>query len=700
VSSLLLPRLREELDLLPGPELPDGQPSWTLHDPVRNVFFQLDWPTIEMLRRWHLSPDVLLAQVNAETTLKLDEADLTVLLEFLQQNQLLIIKSGQSDSLAERLRARQGSVWAWLLHNYLFFRIPLIRPDAWLDRWHERLSFLFTRTTLHLTFMAGILGVLGVYQDWQRYSSTLVEMFSLQGAISYGLTLTAVKVLHELGHGLTAKRYGCRVPTMGVAFLVLWPVAYTDTNEVWKLTIRSQRLAVAAAGIATELGIAMWATLAWVFLPDGHLKTAAFLLSSTTWISTLLINASPFMRFDGYFLVSDALQIPNLHNRSFALARWDLRERLFALGDPVPESFSTIRHFSLILFAWATWLYRLVLFLGIAVLVYHFFVKLLGILLFLVEMVWFIMRPIYSELKEWRAFWPRVRGHLSTRRSIILAIVLMLLFVVPLPGRVMTSGLYLPEIEQVIYAPSHAQLLQMNFQDQNRVMPLEVLLAFSSPDITLRSAQTQAKLERLTWQSASSAFDTEQRRDWQLLNEQLGVANAEHQATATDARQYLPAATHEGVLRDIDPALRAGDWLAHREVIGRILGEGIFQVVAYVDEEDVRRISLGDRAIFIADGLAGPAIQLSVAHIDADATRTLAEAELSGQFGGAITVRERNGSLYPEHVIYRVLLKSSEPYPPQQHRWRGHVSIAGKWETLGDRFLRHGLGVFWREFGF
>ena len=149
MSSLLLPRLREELDLLPGPELPDGQPSWTLHDPVRNVFFQLDWPTIEMLRRWHLSPDVLLAQVNAETTLKLDEADLTVLLEFLQQNQLLIIKSGQSDSLAERLRTRQGSVWAWLLHNYLFFRIPLIRPDAWLDRWHEQLSFLFTRTTLH-----------------------------------------------------------------------------------------------------------------------------------------------------------------------------------------------------------------------------------------------------------------------------------------------------------------------------------------------------------------------------------------------------------------------------------------------------------------------------------------------------------------------------------------------------------------------
>jgi hypothetical protein len=66
--------------------------------------------------------------------------------------------------------------------------------------------------------------------------ATLVDSLTWQGLLAYGLTLGFVKVLHELGHGLMAKRFGCRVPTMGVAFLVLWPVAYTDTNEVWKLT--------------------------------------------------------------------------------------------------------------------------------------------------------------------------------------------------------------------------------------------------------------------------------------------------------------------------------------------------------------------------------------------------------------------------------------------------------------------------------
>src|SRR5690606_28730458 len=107
---------------------------------------------------------------------------------------------------------------------------------------------------------------------------------------------------------------------------------------------------------------------------------------------TLLINVSPFMRFDGYFILMDWLGFANLHGRSFALARWHLRKVLLGWRDPVPEAFAPRQQLSLILFAWATWLYRLVLFLGIAVLVYQFFIKLVGIFLFLVEIAWFVAK--------------------------------------------------------------------------------------------------------------------------------------------------------------------------------------------------------------------------------------------------------------------------------------------------------------------
>ena len=107
------------------------------------------------------------------------------------------------------------------------------------------------------------------------------------------------------------------------------------------------------------------------------------------------------MRFDGYFLLSDALNLPNLHERSFALGRWWLRERLFGFQEPMPELQPRGRHAFLIGFAFATWLYRLVLFVGIALLVYHLFFKALGLLMMAVELGWFIAMPMTRELKQW-----------------------------------------------------------------------------------------------------------------------------------------------------------------------------------------------------------------------------------------------------------------------------------------------------------
>lgn len=695
-----LPRLREELSLLPGPVLADGQPSWTLHDPVRNLFFQLDWPTVEMLRRWERSPDDLLAEIRRETTLQLDESHLESLLLFLQQNQLLMVGPGLSSMLAERWQQRQGTLWQWLLHNYLFFRIPLLRPDAWLTRMSSRVAFLFSRQFAYLTGLAGLFGLIGILRSWETYSATLVEMFSWTGAAAYGATLVGVKILHELGHGFTAKRYGCRVPTMGLAFLVMWPVAYTDTNEVWRLTSHAQRIRVAAAGILTELTVAVWASLFWVLLPDGHLKTAAFLLSSTTWISTLLINASPFMRFDGYFLLVDALQTPNLHQRAFELARWDLRERLFRLGAPLPEVFSRRRHIAFILFAWATWIYRLSLFLGIAFLVYHFFIKAVGILLFLVEIVWFVAKPFLSEFRVWREIWPQVRHHPATRRSLLLGLALLLLFVVPWPTRVLHSAVLYPVAEQVFYAPRNAQLLKAEAADDQALAAGVAIFDLASPELDMRSRQADARREQLHWQSGASAFDQEGRKDWQVLNERLGVSQAEIRSVNADAVQYRLTTSVDGVVRDRDPDQRAGEWLGYREILGRIIGRGALRATMYVEDEDLGRIAVGDRAIFTADGGSGPDIALRVVEIDSDATRTLAEGELATLFGGSISVREKHGLLYPERAVYRVLLQSDSEYPPQQHRWRGKVAIAGDWEAPGVRYLRQLLAVFWREFGF
>jgi putative peptide zinc metalloprotease protein len=412
-----LPGLREEIALHPGPTALDGSPSWTLHDPARNQFYRLGWREFEILSRWDCgTPDRLAARISRETTLEVEPDEIEDVARFLAVHSLFASHSAEGTRQLLEKAARHRQHWAmWLLKNYLFIRIPLCRPDRFLDRIYPRLTWLFSRAFRNTMIGLALLALYLVARRWDAFIDTFSYLFSTEGAIYFALALSAMKVIHEMGHALTAKRYGCRVPSMGIALLVLWPVLYTDVTETWKLVSRRQRLAVGLAGVTAELIFAVFCTLAWSFLPDGPVRGAAFILATTSWISTLLLNLSPFMRFDGYFVLSDWLEMPNLHARAFAIARWWLRERLFGLGAPPPEELPAGRRRFLIIFAFATWFYRVTVFLGIAVLVYHFTIKALGILMGAVELGYFIVRPVWMEMQ---ALW-KLRDRLRLNRHVL-----------------------------------------------------------------------------------------------------------------------------------------------------------------------------------------------------------------------------------------------------------------------------------------
>lgn len=703
-----LPALREELALYPGPRMPDGQPSWTLHDPVRNQFFRIDWLGFEILSRWALAEwSAIVASISRETTLRPQPGDVDAVVRFLVGNQLVQPGAGKAEALADMQAKTRGDWKTWLLHHYLFFRIPLVRPDAWLNRWAPRVAPLFSRGFAYLTLAALVLGLLEVYRDWERFSSTLVDTVSVQGLLNYGVALFAVKLLHELGHAFTAKRYGCRIPAMGVAFLVMLPVAYTDTNEVWKLSERRQRLAVAAAGVATELIVAAWATLAWALLPEGGPRSVAFMLATTTWIATLTINTSPFMRFDGYFLLSDWLDMPNLHSRAFALARWDLRERLFGLGLSPPEFLPARKRTGLVLFAYATWAYRLVVFLGIAALVYAFFIKAVGILLFMVEIGWFVLRPVWTELAAWPALFRSagngrpILGHPRTRRSLLLLMLVVGFVVLPWPTRQSASALLKPVDVFPVHAPAGAQVVKLPVKEGAHVKAGQLLLELASPELQLRWSRTQAKLERLRWQAANAEVDAEQRQNLQVLKEEERTAQSELASIQAEMELYAPTAPFDGILRDFDPELRPGVWVGSRERLAVLVKPDRWQVETWLDEDAVHRIKVGDHARFVTDSLEGPALSLRVEAIDVDATRVLPAAELATRFGGSVVTRDRQGQMVPERAMYRVTLRGDDAagrYEP--HSWRGQVVISGSWEAPGLRFLRSALVLVWREFGF
>lgn len=699
-----LPRLREELDLLPGPTLPDGQPSWTMHDPIRNLFFRIDWPTLEMLQRWDMDdPERIAEDVSHHTTLSLTSADVEGVAQFLVQHQLVHASfAGGPQKLAEQLEKLQGTPLKWLLHHYLFFRLPLIQPDAWLTRWLPVARLLGTRSFVVMTLVALAMGLTQVIRRWDVFSASLVDTFNLEGLLSYGVALFFVKLLHELGHAFTAKHFGCRVPNTGVAFLVMWPVAYTDTNETWRLTNRFHRLRVASAGIVTELVVAAWATLAWALLPEGGLQSAAFMLATTSWVATLAINASPFMRFDGYFILSDALDMPNLHARSFALARWKLREWLFALDDEPPEHFSPTTQAALIGFAWATWIYRLVLFLGIAGLVYLFFFKLLGVVLFAVEILWFVLWPIRSELRVWRDRWPHIRQRARSRRSMIVCMACCLLVVLPWPGRITTSAVLHPQDSWPVFAPAGAWVEALPLKHGAVAAEGTPLVTLFMPDLASREKTLLLRLDQQRLQAATSGFDDEMRKRMKVAEQTLVTTQAEWQGVQAERSQFEPQAPYAGRFFMADPDLAVGQWVGKKESLGVLVKQGtVWRVETWLDEDDVSRVHIGQDASFWTDSTAGAMLKLQVTAIDQDAARVLPRRELASALGGHVITREKNGQLVPERAVYRVTLEvQNMPAEMQDQSWRGRVTIHAAWSSPAGRYLRQVLAVLVREIGF
>ena len=709
VRAAALPPLRQELALHPGPRGRDGQPRWTLHDPVKHQYYQLDWLTFEVLAHWPLDgehgPEAIVAAIAAETTLAPEPEDVAEVLDFLRRNELLQQTGADSSAaLARRAAAGRHGALQWLLHNYLFFRVPLLRPDALLGRLLPVLGGLWTRGFLALTALAGVAGLALVARQWEAFRATLVDLMTPAGVASYALTLVAVKALHELGHGLTAKRHGCRVPTMGLAFMVLWPVPYTDTNDAWKLADRWQRLQIAAAGVATELLVAVWATLAWALLPDGGLRQAAFLLATTTWISTLLVNCSPFMRFDGYFVLSDWLEMPNLHQRAFALARWQLREWLFDLRIEPPEHFTPARRRGLVAFAYFVWAYRLALFLGIALLVYGFFIKLVGILLFLVEIVWFVLMPIAAEIKVWARLWPLIRQRRRSLLSAALAAAVLAALAWPLPGRLGASGLLHTGSAQVVYAPVAGRIARLEVADGATVRAGAPLLVFATEQEREQLAQAASRIRRYSAEADAAATQGELRSRWQVAQAQLSTALATRRGLQAKVQERTATAPFDGQLRWRDPDLRAGDWVAAREPLATVIAQGDWQVEAYIDEAELRRIAVGHRARFYPDGRFGEPLDLTVTAIAHDATHQLPDAGFSAGLGGSVPTRELDGRHLPEHAVYRVSYRVEGPIQGGHEAlagqvWRGHVVTQALPESAAARFARAALAVWWREAG-
>ncbi|QHQ16956.1 HlyD family efflux transporter periplasmic adaptor subunit [Pectobacterium parmentieri] len=696
--------LRDELILHAGPANRDGSPSWTLEDPLRGLYFRIGWAEMAMLSRWSVGNAAqIVAEINQTSALTLDDSDVQYFNRFLQANSLTRVSG--DDALAQftrQVEQSRVSIWRKLLKNYLFFRIPLWHPDRFLAATLPWIEPFFSRTFLKLTLLVAALGLFLAGRQWETFKHTFLHFFTLEGAALAGLTLCVTKILHEFGHAYTCKRFGARVATMGVAFLVMMPVLYTDTSGSWKLTRRRQRMAIGAAGMMTELALAAWATLAWSFLPDGMLRSAAFMLATTTWIMTLAINLSPLMRFDGYFLLSDGLQVPNLQNRGFAIGRWKMREWLFGLGDAPPEHFPRWLQRTLVGYAFAVWIYRFFLFTGIAILVYHMAFKLLGMLLFAIEIGYFVVMPVVNEVREWSKRRKDYRMNRNMTTTLAVSAVVLLLLMIPWQRSVYAPALLRAEQQSSLYMPVPAMIQRIEVQVGQPVHAGQTLFTLSSDALAHERQQLERQIATLNWQSTFQVFNKEAAGDHQRVKQEHEAALQKLQVLQRQSEQLTVRAPIGGVVADMATPLEAGEWLGQGEWLAVVTKPTGGLVEAFVSEKDWQRLSTGAKGTFYLQDVSRSSLPLTIVEIASTATRDLnAAPELASVYGGDIaTLSDAQRKLHPEQAVYRVLLSLPADYRIQPQVLRGTVVMDGEAQSLLIRGWKVVSAVLIRELSF
>ena len=508
-------------------------------------------------------------------------------------------------------------------------------------------------------------------------------------------------LLHELGHAFMSVRYGLRVPTIGIAFMVLMPVLYTDTSGAWRLKSRRERLMIDGAGIFTELTLAALATFLWAFLPDGGLRLCVFAIATTSWVTSLAVNLNPLMRFDGYYILSDSLGFQNLQNRGFDMARWRMRELFFGLGEAPPELLTTKMRRIVILHAWATWIYRFFLFLGIAVQVYTFFIKIVGIILFAVEILWFIALPIWRELRHW---WD-IKDKIMTSPRILVTGLIFAGFVafaiVPWSTKITIPSLMTAQHEQSIYAPLSGRIVLLSLQDGTHVSKGDVLVRLEAPQMALQLDAAKERASLLETRIDRSGADAQDRASLIVLTNELEEVRERIKGLDRLSKQMIIRAPFDGQIVDMDKELHEGLWINSKTALAVVQADNGVRIKGYVAETSLFRFTTGAQAVFIPDNRELPMVFAKVQNISVASTEKLDEPYLALRFGGSIVTEDGNQQeLKPKHANYAVaFVPSDEGMQRPRIAVRGVSVIVGQPESFYVRAKRQVLKVLVRELG-
>jgi putative peptide zinc metalloprotease protein len=365
-----------------------------------------------------------------------------------------VLQSEVTPDVAELLRrARKGKPKTWLqnLRSPLAIRIPLVDPDAFLERWLPWYRPLFGWGGFLLWCAVVGWACYAASAHWEELTKDFSDrVLAPQNLFIMVLVFPLLKLAHELGHACATKAWGGEVHEMGVMFLVLMPIPYVDASAASAFRHTRRRVVVGAAGMLVELFIASIALYLWLGAQPGVFRAVLYNVMLIAGISTVLFNANPLLRFDGYYMLADLIQIQNLRGRGQQYLTWLAETRLFGLKLPEFDATPGEKRW-FVAFTVASFVYRIFIMLAIALFIATEYMV-IGVVLALWAVFSALVLPVIKGIGYllFHAKLRRNRVRAVSASSAVVAAAGALLFALPVPHWTRAEG--------VIWVPQDAQV--------------------------------------------------------------------------------------------------------------------------------------------------------------------------------------------------------------------------------------------------
>ncbi len=641
-----------------------GQQWYVLQDPFNNEFFRLRPEAYYFISRLRLNKTVeevwneCMAKVPDEVPGQEDVIQLLTQLHF--ANLLYSRAATDSDKLFDRYKKRKQRELQSKLMSIMFIRIPLFDPEQFLRKIIPYTKFLIGPIGA-LIWLSVVLSAAKLVFD--NFDAAINQaqgilapgnLFLLYGA------LVLVKTLHEFGHAIVCRQYGGEVHIMGVMFLIFTPLPFVDATSSWSFRSHWHRTLVGAAGILVEIFIAAIATFIWAYSGQGTMHSLAYNIMFIASVSTILFNGSPLLRFDGYYILSDLLDIPNLSTRSMNHLRHLAEKYLLGYKDSTSPAESTREAVWFTAFGIASGIYRVVVFAGIVMFVADKFL-LAGLIMAAVCVVSWVIVPLFKFI-NYLATSPRLARSRIQAVSVSvggIAALILILGIIPFPNRFRAPGVMESVHHLVVVndAPGYVnEVLVSSNTLVHKGMPL-IRMSNYELDLELDSALAQlqeSKAMKMRAQSKAIA-------DLEPINKRMETINKTLKKLRAQKASLLVKAKEDGIWVSPKGHEIVGTWLARGTQIGEIVGEGRYKFSAVVAQDEaadlfVNKINKAEVRVF---GQGGENIEVDSFQIIPYQQQQLPSAALGWFAGGDVAVSgtDKSGlqTVEPFFLIYAQL---------------------------------------------